>query len=158
MVEAHPVEGVGAGNFHTSSIHYLLVQPGLLRRSDFIVDTQKVAHNVYLQTWAELGAIGLALLLILVFAVLRSGFRAIRAFEKLGDLQMEILARAQVVAVIGLLASLFFSSDEYKKQLWLLLAMLPTMLAIARGAVVSERERDAGIARPEPGGQLANSA
>ena len=116
MVEAHPLEGVGAGNFHTSSIHYLLVQPGLLQRSDFIADTQKVAHNVYLQTWAELGAIGLALLLILVFAVLRSGFRAIRAFEKLGDLQMEILARAQVVAVIGLLASLFFSSDEYKKH------------------------------------------
>jgi hypothetical protein len=71
---------------------------------------------------------------------------------------MEILARAQVVAVIGLLASLFFSSDEYKKQLWLLLAMLPTMLAIARGAVVSERDRDAGIARPEPGGQVDNSA
>jgi O-antigen ligase len=158
MVEAHPVEGVGAGNFHTSSIHYLLVQPGLLRRSDFIADTQKVAHNVYLQTWAELGAIGLALLLILVFAVLRSGFRAIRAFERLGDLQMEILARAQVVAVIGLLASLFFSSDEYKKQLWLLLAMLPAMLAIARGAVMSERNRDAGIARPEPGGHLTNSA
>ena len=99
MVEAHPLEGVGAGNFHTSSIHYLLVQPGLLRRSDFIADTQKVAHNVYLQTWAELGAIGLALLLILVFAVLRSGFQAIRAFEKLGNLQMEILARAQVIAV-----------------------------------------------------------
>ena len=156
MVEAHPLEGVGAGNFHTSSIHYLLVQPGLLRRSDFIADTQKVAHNVYLQTWAELGAIGLALLLILVFAVLRSGFQAIRAFEKLGNLQMEILARAQVIAVVGLLASLFFSSDEYKKQLWLLLAMLPTMLAIARGAIVSERDPDAGIARPDPGGQLAN--
>ena len=36
--------------------------------------------------------------------------------------------------------------------------MLPTMLAIARGAVVSERDRDAGIARPEPGGQVDNSA
>lgn len=144
MVEANPVEGVGAGNFHTSSIHYLLAQPGLIRRADFIADTQKVAHNVYLQTWAELGIIGLALLLILIVAVLRAGLRAIRAFEKLGDLQMEVLARAQLVAVIGLLASLFFSSDEYKKQLWLLLAMLPTMLAVARGGTLSERDSAPG--------------
>jgi hypothetical protein len=57
---------------------------------------------------------------------------------------MEILARAQVVAVIGLLASLFFSSDEYKKQLWLLLAMLPTILAIARAGALIERGSKAG--------------
>ena len=44
---------------------------------------------------------------------------------------MEILARANLVALIGLLAALFFSSDQYKKQLWLLLAMAPTLLAIA---------------------------
>jgi O-antigen ligase len=144
MVEANPVEGVGAGNFHTSSIHYLLAQPGLIRRADFIADTQKVAHNVYLQTWAELGVIGLALLLILILAVLRAGVRAIHTFEKLGDLQMEILARAIVVAVIGLLGSLFFSSDEYKKQLWLLLAMLPTMLAIARSGAIPVRSRRQG--------------
>ena len=144
MVEANPIEGVGAGNFHTSSIHYLLVQPGLIRRGDFIADTQKVAHNVYLQTWAELGIVGLALLLILIVAVLRTGLRAIRAFENLGDLTMEILARAQLVAVVGLLASLFFGSDEYKKQLWLLLAMLPTMLAVARSGALSERESTPG--------------
>jgi O-antigen ligase len=144
MVEANPVRGVGAGNFHTSSIHYLLAQPGLLRRADFIADTQKVAHNVYLQTWAELGIIGLALLLILILAVLHSGLRAIWAFEKAGDIRMEVLARAQLIAVVGLLASLFFSSDEYKKQLWLLLAMLPAMLAIARGGALSERESKPG--------------
>jgi O-antigen ligase len=139
MVEAHPINGVGAGNFHTSSIHYLLVSPGLIARSDFIADTQKVAHNVYLQTWAELGIIGLSLLLLLIIAVLHTGVQAIREFEKRGDLRMEILARAQLIALIGLLASLFFSSDEYKKQLWLLFAMLPTMLAIARSGTLSER-------------------
>ena len=44
---------------------------------------------------------------------------------------MEILARAQLVGTIGLLSSLFFSSDEFNKQLWLLLAMGPAMLAMA---------------------------
>lgn len=131
MVEAHPIRGVGAGNFQTSSIHYLLVQPGLLRRADFIVDTQKVAHNAYLQAWAETGIIGLALFLAVILGLLSCSLKAIRAFERDGNLLMEILARAQLVATIGLLSSLFFSSDEFNKQLWLLLAMGPAMLAMA---------------------------
>jgi O-antigen ligase len=131
MVQAHPISGVGAGNFSTTSIHYLLIEPGLLRRSDFIVDTQKVAHNAYLQAWAETGIIGLALFLAVIIGVLACSLKAIRRFERDGNLMMEVLARAQLVATIGLLSSLFFSSDEYNKQLWLLMAMGPALLAIA---------------------------
>jgi O-antigen ligase len=131
MFEAHPARGVGAGNFSTSSIHYLLA-PGALTRSDFIVDTQKAAHNVYLETLAELGVVGLALLAALIVSMLACAYQAIREFQRDGKVQMEILARANLVALIGLLAADFFSSDQYKKQLWLLLAMAPTLLAIAR--------------------------
>jgi O-antigen ligase len=131
MVEANPVRGVGAGNFQTSSIHYLLA-PGALTRSDFIVNTQKVAHNVYLETLAELGVVGLTLLVTLILLLLGCSVQAIRQFERNGDQRMEILARAHLVALVGLLASLFFASDEYKKQLWLLMALCPTLLALAR--------------------------
>ncbi len=141
MVQAHPVRGVGAGNFPTSSIHYLLIQPGLLRRSDFIVDTQKVAHNAYLQAWAETGAIGLALFLGVILGLLACSLQAIRWFERDGNLLMEILTRAQLVATIGLLSSLFFASNQYNKQLWLLLAMGPAMLAIAKGRDETPPER-----------------
>ena len=131
MVEAHPVRGVGAGNFSTSSIHYLLIQPGLLRRSDFIVDTQKVAHNAYLQAWAETGVIGLGLFLAVILGLLSCSLKAIKRFERDGNLLMEILA-GSVSRVHRAPSSLFFSSDEYNKQLWLLLAMGPAMLAIAK--------------------------
>jgi O-antigen ligase len=131
MVEDEPVRGVGAGNFQTASIHYLLV-PGGLQRSDFIVDTQKVAHNVYLGTLAELGVVGLALLVAVILGLFSCGLQAARQFERNGDRDMEILARAILVALVGLLAALFFSSDAYKKQLWLLLALGPALLAIAR--------------------------
>ena len=134
MVEAHPVRGVGAGNFSTTSIHYLLIQPGLLRRSDFIVDTQKVAHNAYLQAWAETGVIGLALFLGVILGLLACSLKAIRRFERDGNLLMEVLTRAQLIACIGLLTSLFFSSDQFNKQLWLLLAMGPAMLAMRESA------------------------
>ena len=104
MFEAHPVRGVGAGNFSTSSIHYLLA-PGALTRSDFIVDTQKAAHNVYLETLAELGVVGLTLLVALIVSMLACAYKAIREFQRDGKVQMEILARANLVALIGLLAA-----------------------------------------------------
>jgi O-antigen ligase len=89
-------------------------------------------HNVYLGTLAELGVVGLVLLLSLIFSLLACGYQAVRQFERNGNLSMEILARAQLVSLCALLAALFFASDEYKKQLWLLLAMGPALLAIAR--------------------------
>lgn len=136
MVEAEPLHGVGAGNFQTASIHYLLA-PGALRRDDFIVDTPKVAHNVFLGTLAELGVVGLGLFLALIAVLLALSLKAIRVFSDVGNVRMEIVARAHLVALFGFMASLFFASDEYKKQLWLLLSLCPVMLAIA----MAERER-----------------
>ncbi len=131
MSEQNPAKGVGAGNFRTSSIHYVIA-PGILRRSDFLVNTQKVAHNVFLETLAELGIVGLTLLLILIVMLIRTLLAAIWQFVRNGDLKMEIIARAALIGLFGLLASLFFSSDQYNKQLWLLLALGPALLAIAR--------------------------
>jgi O-antigen ligase len=131
MVEAHPITGIGAGNFANTTIHYLLIQPGLIRRADFIIDTPKVAHNAYLQALAETGVVGLFLFLAVIISALACTMKAIRAFERDGNLLMEVLARAQMIATIGLLTALFFSADEFKKQLWLLLAMGPAMLAIS---------------------------
>lgn len=139
MVEDEPLHGVGAGNFQTASIHYLLA-PGALRRDDFIVDTPKVAHNVFLGTLAELGVIGLGLFLALIATLLALSLRAIRLFERIGDVRMEIVARAHLVALFGFMASLFFASDEYKKQLWLLLSLAPVMLAIATAQFESRRD------------------
>jgi len=44
---------------------------------------------------------------------------------------MELLSRAVVVALVALLAMDFFLSDQFSKQLWLLLALCPALLAIA---------------------------
>jgi O-antigen ligase len=131
MVEDKPVAGVGAGNFQVSSIHYLL-EPGAIQRDEYIVDHPKVAHNIYLQVLAELGVVGLALLLAILAFSLVSAFRAARSFSAAGDTRMELLARATVAALLAILAANFFLSEIYSKQLWLLLALGPAMLAIAR--------------------------
>lgn len=131
MVQAEPIHGIGAGNFANTSVHYLL-QPGALMRSDFIVDTPKVAHNMYLEVLAELGIVGAALFATILLFSLVCTFKAIRAFERGGDRGMEILSRALLIALVALLASDFFGSRQYSKQLWLLLSLGPAFLAIAR--------------------------
>jgi O-antigen ligase len=131
MVEDEPLRGVGAGNFPNSSIHYLL-EPGAILRDDFIVDTPKVAHNMYLEVLAELGIPGLAMFVLILGFSLGCTLRAMGAFRDGGDAQLEIVARALFVALVGLLAADFFGSRQFSKQLWLLLALGPALLAIAR--------------------------
>jgi O-antigen ligase len=130
MVEAHPVNGVGAGNFKTSSKHYLL-QPGAVFRSDVVILTPQIAHNTYLEIAAELGIVGLLLFGSLVVFSVGSTLRAARNFRLAGDVKGEALARALAIAFVGVLVADFFISEEFNKQLWLLLGLGPAMLAIS---------------------------
>jgi O-antigen ligase len=144
MVEDKPVAGVGAGNFPVSSVHYLL-RPGKTERDEIIVDKQKVAHNIYLTVLSELGTIGLALFaLILGQCLIRAG-QAARLFRDRGDLTMELVARGLFLALVSLFVADFFSSALYSKQLWLLLAIAPALVAVANRSEVS-----AADVRPRP--------
>jgi O-antigen ligase len=130
LVEAHPINGVGAGNFSTSTVHYLL-KPGLIKRDDFIIDTPKVAHNTYLSLFAELGVVGLVLFLAAVIWVFYFAAQAVRGFNLTGDIGMSVMARAVIVALVGYLTGAFFDAREYASDLWLLMALAPAMLAVA---------------------------
>jgi len=131
MVRDNSIQGIGSGNFATSSIHYLL-EPGVLLRDDFIVDTPKVAHNTYLQVLAELGIIGFALFMTILLFSFVCAFKAHRVAAAAGDRELDIIARATVVALVALFSAYIFVSRDYGKQLWLLLALCPVMLEIAR--------------------------
>ena len=112
-------------------MHYLL-QPGAIERADYIVGVPKVAHNTYLELWAEQGIIGLTLFAILVGFCLYSALKAAHSFARQGDARLEVLARALFVAMAGLLAGDFFGSRLTNKEVWLLLGFAPALLAIAR--------------------------
>jgi O-antigen ligase len=116
MVEAHPIKGVGAGNFTHESIHYLIA-PGALHRTDLILNKQLVAHNTYLQVLAEMGLVALVpFLLVLVFS-LWCLLGAARNFCERGEDGMEMIARATLVGLMGILAADFFVSGQFSKQL-----------------------------------------
>lgn len=137
MISAHPLNGVGAGNFEVSSKHYLL-QPGAIYRSDVVIREPQVAHNTYLHITAELGVIGLALFgTILVFSV-ACAVRAGKNFRERGDPSGEALAQCIAVAMIGVLVADTFISQQFNKQLWMLLGIGPAILAVSKRSDASE--------------------
>ena len=130
MFEAHPVLGVGAGNFPVESVHYLQ-RPGLVTAAVYIVDVPKVAHNIYLEQLATLGLPGLLLLLGIFVAGIAAVLKAARIFERIGDRDLELLARCTLLALIAFLSANFFLSNLVSKQLWLVFALCPALLGLA---------------------------
>jgi O-antigen ligase len=150
MVQAHPVNGVGVGQFQTSAVHFLIA-PGAIQRSDLIIDTPKVAHNIYLHVLAEMGVVGLTAFLLIIGFALRCALRAAQAFQRRGDAAMDLISRAVFVALVGILAADFFASEQFSKQLWLLLGLGPALLAMAgRKGEQTQAEPAQEAAPPSP--------
>jgi O-antigen ligase len=134
----HPVFGVGAGNFPVVEPAYSITDINL-RTTDVILDRTEVVHNTYLHVLAETGLIGLALFVLVIVAALTMGVQAINTFSKLGDLEMEILARGLVIGTIGMLVAFLFLSAQHEKQLPLLLGALAALYAISRRSAAAKR-------------------
>ncbi|HEY1568755.1 MAG TPA: O-antigen ligase family protein [Solirubrobacteraceae bacterium] len=130
-IKAHPVGGVGAGNFQIAAVHHVQ-GVGALTSAYLIVDVPHVAHNVYLELLADLGIPGaLAFIGVAVFSLLAAG-RAARAFERQGDAQLEIASRCLVLSLVAFLVADLFLSGEFSKQLWLIFALCSAALALSR--------------------------
>jgi O-antigen ligase len=136
MVRAHPIEGVGVGEFPVVSADYAL-QPGELQRADLIFSTApKVTHNTYLEIMSEMGIPGFLLFMALLASCLGAMLKAARIWSRNHDPTMEVVARSAFLGLLGLLVADFFISDMYSKLLWVMLALGPVLLGLAR----SDRE------------------
>jgi O-antigen ligase len=157
MVEAHPVSGIGVGNFQPESIHYLIA-PGALHRTDLILNTQHVAHNTYLQVLSEVGVVALVPFLGILGFSLWSLLAAARRFRDRGEEGMEMIARATLVGLTGILAADFFVSGQFSKQLWLLLGLGPALLAMSGRKSLDgadqDQDQDADVTPPLAPAQL----
>jgi O-antigen ligase len=126
----HPLTGVGPGNYPEVAGDYVR-QVGPLEGVDLIVDPHQ-AHNLYLQLLAEIGVVGLALFLAFGALCVLAAWRAAQRFATRGQLVAAALARAVVIADVGMLASAVFISAAVDRRLWVLLALGPALLAAAR--------------------------
>jgi len=83
-------------------------------------------------TLDELGVPGFLMFLAIVIGSVMAALRAARIYERSGDTAFELMARALALAVVALLTADFFITNEYEHLLWLLLALPPALLAVAR--------------------------
>jgi O-antigen ligase len=130
MFEANPITGVGSGNFQIASVRYVQ-DVGPLTRADLIVDVPHATHDMYLDVIDELGIPGLLALLVTAGASIGAALKAAKRYEAAGDVHFELMSRALALGILGLLAADVFLSGETSKQLWLLLALPPPLLALA---------------------------
>jgi O-antigen ligase len=129
--ESNPLLGVGSANFDDVSVRFL-DRPGVITAADVIVDTPKVAHNIYLEQLADLGIPGLVTLLAVFGYVIAAAWQAAQIFTRIGDRQLELLSRCTILALVAFMTADFFASELTSKQLWLVIALCPALLKLAR--------------------------
>ena len=149
IVAAEPLTGVGIGNFPIESIDYL-ERPGALPQDQYVVSEPLEVHNIYLQNLAEIGLVGFLLFAAILVCCLTACWRAARALTDGIDRDFRLLAEATFVATVAVLVANFFAPGLYDKQMWLLLALGPALLSIARAQRALGTRHDGVRAAPEP--------
>jgi O-antigen ligase len=141
----HPIVGLGMGNFHIYSIH------------------EKVAHNSYVETAAELGMIGLLAYLIIILAPLRGlakiEIERVRRGDR-ADLEAKYLSIGLQTVLIAYLINSFFLSIQY---LWYLyyaagFAVALRLIYAAERAAQANEGKEAAASRQFTFGNLWKSA
>lgn len=133
MFKAHPLGGVGLGNYTTAEPAYS-TQNVNLQFVSFVLQLKHVAHNTYLQIAAELGLVGLLLFLGVLAVPFRVATKALASVGRRSD-SLEFYARGLIAGAGGLVVAYIFLTAEREKQLWLilgLLACIPRILSTAR--------------------------
>jgi O-antigen ligase len=127
----NPVTGLGLSNFNVEKAAVAL-KIGEVQNASVLAEQPLVAHNTYLQLWVDSGAIGLALFLAIVAFCVWCFLRAARDFVAAGRPELAALSRAAAVAVFSMLGSAAFLTMPRDFRLWLLLALGPILLSLAR--------------------------
>lgn len=121
MFADHPLTGVGAANY-TTRFDEVTGRVGFLTRDYEEPGDAHYPHNLYLETAAETGIVGLlcfGAVLVAAFAALR---RAQRVFREAGDRRTAGLAVAFQIALAGYLVSSLFLHGTFPRYLWMLFA------------------------------------
>lgn len=126
--DAHPVLGVGPGNFPLYYQQYAARAGGEVHaRVRFGPDKgstpERQAHNIFLSVAADLGTVGLAIFVAILGLAGRMLLRARRRFMQVRDHASAALAAGYLTALVAYVTSGLFLSLAYERYLWLLLAL-----------------------------------
>ena len=143
MIKDRPILGSGIGTFKYNDLRYKakFFEQGDNRSIYPYYGFADMTHNEYLQLWAELGAIGLALFLWIIIAYFSHGIRYLRR-EK--DGQKQGIMIGLMGAVIAFLMNSFFWFPLHLPSsvslLWLFIG-LATVIGIEKNGKLEVKEK-----------------
>lgn len=123
----HPLLGVGPGHF----AEYYSIPYG--NRVGFVELWKKYrGHNLYFETLAETGILGLASFLAIIVAIMASLWKAWRRL-RYQDAELADTAIAFFLSLVGYLISAIFAHLSYQRFFWLLMALCSATIHILPG-------------------------
>jgi O-antigen ligase len=130
MFKDRPFFGVGAGNYTRHYDAYArAVGSNISSYEGF--DERRFAHSLYLETAAELGVIGLLLILLIGGISFYYAISAAQKFSQNGDAYSAGVAAALMLSLIGYAMTSFFLHGDYLQYLWLIVALVTAGRQIA---------------------------
>lgn len=149
MIVKKPVWGWGVGSFPV--VHQPWTRTGH-RAGEVYADGPNIedeAHNSYLQLWAELGAVGLALWLASLGAFLGGGVRALRRHPARSPAQWILVGCLSAIAgqMVDALANPAWQFGQIALPLWLVLGLTA---ALTRPAEAAHRHAHEHALNPVP--------
>jgi O-antigen ligase len=119
IISAHPLLGVGWGNFGEGFDEYLPDTSGIR----IFLPPGMGPHNVFLGALGELGVIGFALFSTMIVLSARGVWTVVFRFTCQDDRSMGALALGVALSLVGVLIASLFVDLRYRKYFWLLLAL-----------------------------------
>jgi putative inorganic carbon (HCO3(-)) transporter len=119
IVSAHPLLGVGLGNFGKAFDWYLPETAGI-RLPPL---PERGPHSIFFGVLGETGAFGFVLFVVTIGLTLKSALSAVLDFKRRKDPQMTTLAIGVLLGLVGMLTASMFVDLRYRKHFWLLLAL-----------------------------------
>jgi O-antigen ligase len=120
MMAAHPIVGIGLGNF----------KPLVQGYEQGNLNVESIAHNTYVEIGAEMGLPALFVFLGILFSSYRS-LGHVRAFRAKQPFAWQAALGLQA-GLLGAAVAVFFVSGQYQKLLWLAIFLSMCMPAIVR--------------------------
>ena len=122
----HPLLGVGPGHFS----EYYSMPYG--NRVGLIEQLKKYrGHNLYFETLAETGILGLASFLAIIFVIMGALWKAWRTLQQKGS-EFADPAIAFFLCLVAYLISAIFAHLSYQRFFWLLMALCSSTIHILR--------------------------
>jgi O-antigen ligase len=140
MIEAHPIVGIGLGNFKPLMPSY--------RGPGFHIDVDSMAHNMFLEVAAELGLPALLIFLGMFWCTYRT-LGKLRRSSSQHPLIRETAAALQA-GLVGFAVAGSFVSAEYEKTSWMGFALMFCLMPLAKSQkLVKQVHREMPIAAVE---------